>query len=551
MASIEPIAGTLGFKNAAHLLKRATFGPTKAEILEFANMTASQAITNMLNTLPVPEPPIDLKTGTNWLPKPDIETNSGDEVLFSYFKTWTMELMRTTGTNLRERMVYFYHTHLPADNSLIMNTTSLYYQNQLYRHYAFGNFKKLFAKLCVDNAMLLYIDNTLNDKDSPNENFAREMLELYTIGKGPQVGPEDYTNYTETDVKEASRVLTGIKHNFEFDTLDTETGLPRGKVSLNSLNQALRHDAGTKTFTSKFGNAQVKPKPEFMEGDLATEEGFFDEIEQMLDMIFLQPETAKFICRKLYRFFVYYKITPEIENDIIVPLANTLRSNDFEIVPVLEQLFKSRHFYDMDNIPTNDDIIGGLIKSPLEIIIGTLRYFKIGLPSEQALLYGPVYNSILRSLKDLGLDYYEPIDVAGYPAYHQEPAYNRNWISPNWLANRYLFIDILLGGIKNESQNILCKLDVLDFVKNTQNISNPADAEVIVEELTRSLLPVAIPTERFSYFLNSLLLNGTTKAQWSSDWAAYSGGSSNGEQLKANLERLVRGIAQSPEFQLF
>jgi uncharacterized protein (DUF1800 family) len=372
------------------------------------------------------------------------------------------------------------------------------------------------------------------------------MLELYTIGKGPQIGPEDYTNYTETDVKAAAKVLTGIKHNFNFDTIDPETGIARGKVTLNSSLQADRHDPGTKTFSDKFQNTKISPNPAMMTGGFATEEGFYDEIKQMIDMIFNQPETAKFICRKIYQYFVYYNITTEVENDIIIPLANTFRSNNYNIVPVMRQLLMSQHFYDMDNVSTSDDKIGALIKSPMDLIVGSLRYFKIELPSNLSDLYLNAYgNGLLKYLKDQGMDFYEPIDVAGYPPYHQEPVFNRNWISPNWIANRYKFIDYLIEGIKDENQNIVCQLNILNFVKDTNNISNPSNAVTLVTELTDSLFPVKLPTERFNYFLNTVFLKGATSSDWTNIWT------SDANTAKSYLERLIRGIFQAPEYQLF
>lgn len=550
MASLTPIAGTLGIPKAAHLLRRATFGPTKSEIDFFSSMNVSAALDSLLAPLPIPDAPIDPLTGSDWLPKPT-ELNSGDDSLFKYFQSWFLDLMRTTRINLRERMVFFLHAHMPADQSLIENSTSLYYQNALYRHYAFGNFKELFGKVCVDNAMLKYIDNTLNDYGSPNENFAREMFELYSIGKGDQIGPEDYTNYTETDIKAAARVLTGFKHNFEFDAIDTDTGLPRGNLQLNGTNQAFRHDPGVKTFSSKFQNTTVQPKPEFMIDGYATEEGAFDELHQMMDMIFVQDETAKFICRKLYRFFVYYKITDEIENDIIGPLATTFRDNNYEFAPVLRQLLSSEHFFDVDSAATSDDHIGAIIKSPVDLVVGTLGFFKINMPSDISDLYDIAYSSgILRDLVNQGMKFYTPIDVAGYPPYHQVPAFNRNWITPNWLARRYQFGFQIIDGIKNEMDVIMYKLDILDYVNDPANISVPSDARTILTELTDYMFTNPLPTERYDYFLNTIFLENTMESHWTDEWTNYKN-TLDDTVVRSLLERLVSALMQSPEYQLF
>lgn len=550
MASITPITGSLGSENAAHFLRRATFGPTRTKIDEFASKTITEALADIMQPIAVPDPPVDPETGTNWLPKPEDGVNSGDDSLFEYFKGWFMEQMRTTGMNITEKMTFFWHAFLPADHSLIQNSTSLYYQNALYRQYALGNVKELLTKVCVDNAMLVYIDNTLNDKDSPNENFAREFLELYTIGKGPQIGPEDYTNYTEEDVKQAARVLTGIKHNFDFDSIDPDTNLPRGKVSLDGL-QANRHDPGAKTFTDKFNNTVIEPDPTMMIDGMATEEGFFDELSRFVDMIYDQEETAKFLCRRLYRFFVYYKITEEIEQDIIIPLANTLRTNDYEVKLVLEQLLSSEHFFDINNSASTENNIGALIKSPMDMIMGTFRFFNLSMPTDIYDLYHVAYGQgISRLLTHQVMDFYTPIDVAGYPPYHQVPAYNRNWITPNSLAQRYHFANELINGKENESALMLYQLDIVEYVENTANISDASDPNILVKELTDYMFTQTIPDDRFNFFLNDVLLDTLTADVWTNEWNNYLA-TSDDSGVRSQLENLFIAIVQTPEYQLF
>ncbi len=549
MASLTALTGQLGTKNAAHFLRRATFGPTRTSIDEFASKTVSEALTDIMVPLAVPDAPLDPTTGENWLPKPD-ETNSGDDSLFQYFKGWFMEQMRTTGMNIQEKMTFFFHAFLPADHLIIQNSTSLYYQNVLYRQYALGNLKELLTKVCVDNAMLLYIDNTLNDKDKPNENFARELLELYTIGKGDQIGPEDYTNYTEDDVKQAARVLTGIKFNFDFDTIDPDTSLPRGKVTLDGL-QASRHDPGSKTFTDKFNNTVIEPDPLLMDDGMATEAGFFDEIDQLMDMIYEQDETAKFFCRRLYRYFVYYKITTEIETDIIVPLATTLKNNNYEIKPVIEQLLSSEHFFDINNSAPTEDNIGAIIKSPMDLIMGTFRFFNLTMPVDLYDLYHVAYGQgIARLLTNQGMDFYTPIDVAGYPPYHQIPAYNRNWISPNNIAQRYHIANGLIDGKVNESEVTMYQLDIVEYVENVSNISDASNPNTLVQELTDYMFSQTIPVERFEFFLNDVLLDTLSAENWTAEWNNYLN-TANDSGVRGQLEKLLMAIVETPEYQLF
>jgi len=174
-------------------------------------------------------------------------------------------------------------------------------------------------------------------------------LELFTLGKEPQI-------YTEGDVKEAARVLTGfIYRQREAQFIDPDTGLYAGMAHFPY------HDIGDKTFSAAFNDTVIT--------GANSKEDMYRELDDFLDMIFNQLETAKHICRKLYRHFVHADINDEIENDIIIPLASTFKNNNYELAPVLERLLKSQHFYNEDDYGNNIKIIGGMIKSPLLIVI--------------------------------------------------------------------------------------------------------------------------------------------------------------------------------------
>jgi uncharacterized protein (DUF1800 family) len=559
MASLNPFTGPLGEKNAAHLLRRATWGPTPADIKSFAEKTATEALDMLFTIPPVPSPPVDLKTGATWVDPPvhpaAVESvNSSQDVLFSYFKAWHIEQMRLSGNNLNERITYFYHTHLPAAWTKIASSEALYYQNVLYRHYAFGNFKDFFKKICLDNAMLRYIDGDSNDKDSPNENFAREMFELYSIGRGPQIAEGNYTNYTEDDIKAACRVLTGWHFDDTFSYIDPDTGIPAGKPEtivsqgLPATELASRHDKDPKAFTAAFGNQTIAPA--VIIEDLATRDAAIQEFDDLIGMIFARAETARFICRKLYRFLVYWDITTEVETDIIGPLATDFLNSQYEMEPLLRQLLASQHFFDTDTAPTADHSIGAIIKSPLELIVGSLRFFNVDMPASLTDLYNKAYgNGILPILFDQGLDFYEPIDVAGYPPYSQQPSYNRDWITPNAIGNRYHFSNILMGRL-GEGGDYGFKLDIVDWVKNSGYITNPSSADELVQTLTKYMLAVEIDTDRYNYFLNSIFLENLPVEAWVSEWSQY-GSSGDDTIVREKLETLVASIIQTPEYQLF
>ena len=550
MLLLDPFAGNLGEKNAAHLLRRATFGPTIEDIKQFSGKTVSQAM-DILFTLPtVPAPPVDPMTGNTWLnPKATNGSNSENGLLIDYFIAWHLDQMRTSGTNIRERIVYFLHSHLPTRRTIVDSSEAMYYQNCLFRYYSFGSFKDLFKKICIDNAMLVYIDGRLNINQWPNENFAREMLELYSIGKGLQIGDGNYTNYTEQDIKEAARVLSGYKNDITFTNLDTDTNIPIGKLEVSGV-RAILHDAGTKTFSTAFQNTVITPSA--TDGGYATATAAAGELSAMIDMIFNQDETARFLCRKLYRFFVYYKITPEVETQIIVPLAQTFKTSGYNLKTVISTLLSSQHFYDSDNAITSDNNIAALIKSPVDLVLGGLRFFNVTFPvsSSQSFYDDGYRNGVSKLILDQGLEFYEPYDVAGYDAYFQVPDYNRNWITPINLANRYLFSQMLIENINRGTTGASIKVDLIAFVDNSQHVSDPLNASLIVKAFTDYLFAVEINSDRFNYFLNTIFLESLGAYNWTNEWNAYKAGGSN-STVKLRLETLVTRLIQTPEFQLF
>ena len=544
MSSLNPIDvnAPLGFKNAAHLLRRTTFGPTRNDIDLYSGYSVNQALAILLEEQPAVDPPLDVQTGENFVSPKPTGANSETSDLMNMTHAWWFDLMRGSGNSIIDRMAWFYHTHFTTISSRINRGPAIYYQIKLFRYYALGNFKELCKKICYDNAMLVHLDGRLNDVGLPNENFAREFFELYTIGKGEQAGPDDYTTFTEHDVIEASKVLSGYNTDWDYGNIDVDTEVAMGIVR-GSGNVASNHDASVKTFSARFQQTNIQPNE--MIGDKATKEAALDELDQLVDMIFSQEAAARYICRRLYRFFVYYEITEEIETDIIGPLAQTFIAADFEMVPVLEQLFRSTHFYDTDNGTEVDDNRGGIIKSPLEVVLGALRFFKIDLPDQTNSLdsYYEANYDLLRKLNNQGLNFYEPFEVAGYRAYHQTPAFNRNWITGNNLARRYQISSDLLLGYNNENDEVLYKLDILTYCQ-----SEGIDLEVpqtIVQYFVDYMLPEDITQERFDYFKSTLLVE-VAEADWKSTII-------DGEDFQVifHLESLINAIIQSPEYQLF
>ncbi len=554
MAAIDKLEGTLGRENAAHLLRRATFGLSEDAIQRFASYTIDEAMDELFSEPEQVELPVDLKTGETWLNPKATSTNSEQDDLTNYFVIWHLEQMRKSGTNISERLSYFLHTHLPVRRTLVQSSEMLYYQNALFRQFALGSFKRLFKHICLDNAMLIYLDNATNDVSSPNENFAREMFELYSIGRGNQVTEGDYTNYTEDDIKAATRILTGYQVDETLLHVDGDTQLPSGKlktVEQNGVFIANRHDAGEKVFSHRFGDRIISPS-ELVDG-YATEEAAQQEFDEMIEMIFDQDETARFITRKLYRFFVYYQIDEHIETNVIQPLAAQFKAADYDIPTLVKALLSSVHFYDADDTETENNIKGSIIKSPIELIWGTFNLFQVEIPDDLTLLYNTVYaKGILQWIEDQGLNFYEPFEVAGYPAYHQFPVYSRSWIRPHTLAYRYQFGELILNGVNRNGDELGVKMNILHWAENSGAISDPGSAQELVDTFLELMIPFSLAEERRDFFLTTVFLDGLYPAAWRSEWDNYlAQPDTYRTTVESRMVLLVNAIMQSPEYQLF
>ncbi len=590
---LTSLSGTLGPKRAAHLLHRATFGPNKEQIDNFSTLTATQAVAQLFNQ-PLPDPalPIDTATGMEWVISGKTDANSGEDVLQEFFKGWLMGQMLSINVpgnlslsfSAREKIVFFLHTVLTAIQSKVDNSRSLYFQNQLFRKFALDknlgpdfNFKELTKKISVDNAMLRLLDGNLNVKGSVNENYGRELLELYSIGRGlegtlpPATIPGDYFNFKEQDVRAAALVLSGWELDTTFTSYDATVTLdlngtmrlPRGKVR-GSINNASAHDNTVKQFSERFDNATIQPDPLLMAGSNATEASALDEISQLIELIYSKPETTRNFCRRVYRYFVYHEITQAIDDTVIAEMADTFITNGYKIQPVLEDLFSSAHFYEAAAGVT-DDHFGAIIKSPLDLTTGTLRMFNVQLPDPvtQAASFYEKTNELIQSLSKMGMNFYEPFDVAGYDAYHQYPIYHRSWISTNFLVKRYEFIRELIT--ENQMKPGALTINPLLFVQSFISNATASDAKLLIIELSKYFLPLAdnltfdtaaddnagITAERLNYFLTAFLKSPQIDADPEAAWTFRWNNPVDMEVVKRQLENLFNAMLQSPEYQLY
>ncbi len=410
--------------------------------------------------------------------------------------------------------------------------------------------------------MVALLDSRLNVKDNPNENYARELLELYTIGKGlngeiPATGTQgDYFYFTELDVQSAAKVLSGYDVDDTFATIDPDTLIPRAKIKANGGGQPNQHDNTVKQFSARFGNATITPT---VPGTQPTEVSMLDEIDQLINMIYSQAETPKNICRKIYRYYVYHDITATIDSTIIADMVTTFTTNNYKIEPVIRELLQSQHFYDAGDMSIDNDNFGAIIKSPLQLVAETLNFFEYQLPDyiSQSESFYLKSGTLLRTVENQGMKLMNPFDVAGYEAYHQFPLYHRMWINTNALTQRYKFIFDTMTTENMDPDNVT--VDLYPFMK-LRFAGTASDPDAFIRELASYLLPMysegpEITTARLDWFKAQLFKLGLALPQgplafWQFSWANGDSIPASKDDSRGMLQDLVNAMMQSPEYQL-
>ncbi|MGA2230711.1 MAG: DUF1800 domain-containing protein [Tepidisphaeraceae bacterium] len=372
---------------AAHLLNRAGFGGTAAEI-EHARSLGPQAALDEL--LDFPDAPAEEQSETDvpdlsaidGVPKTlralalqiataseaDKKTlrqkfNQANQAVMLAMGGWWMKHMAYGPHPLQEKLTLFWHGHFTTSSKDERMAELMWQQNELLRQNAAGNFAAMVHGISRDPAMLDYLNNTQNKKAHPNENYARELMELFTLGIG---------NYTENDVKQGARAFTGWSHD--------------GEKFIFMPNQ---HDYGVKSYLDYVGD---------FNGD------------DVVDIILRHPACAPFIAGEMYRYFVSEDLDPKLQ----AALGAELRGADYELRPFLRTLFTSKAFY-------NSQVIGAQIKSPVQLLAGTIRLLAIDMPDERV---------IQQQLTQMGQVPFQPPNVRGWIG-------GRNWINTGTIFIRY------------------------------------------------------------------------------------------------------------------
>lgn len=484
-ASLQSYTGPWGRAEVLHLVRRALFGAKKEDIDFFCRLSLSQSLDVLLKPSPLPSPPVnayndaaytdpDIKFGETWVRSEDFGNKGGvDQKRQASLKAWWVGLILNQDRSLTEGMTLFWHNRVPCSFEGTFDARSFYTYLVVVQKHSMGSFKKMVLEVTTCAGMLQYLSGNSNTAEAPNENYSRELQELFTVGTDPD------SHYTQQDVTEAARLLTGWVQNPEIGF----------KVSFNpSL-----HDSGDKHFSSFYNNTAIKGQSG-IEGK--------NEIGALIDMIFEQREVARHICRNLYRWFVANTIDADIENNIIHPLADIFAANDYEIVPVLRALLGSQHFFDEQNRGTQ-------IKNPVDFLLGYCRQFNASIhPTDLADRYNAWY-ALSIQLGNLNMCPGEPPNVAGWQPSYLAPAYDQLWINSKTLPARNAASDSLIaeGNAPQGEGHSAIYFDVLRF---THELADPGNVDSLMAESLQLLSAVPFDVTQTS-FLKSMLLSEEEK----------------------------------------
>lgn len=512
-----------------HLLKRTMFGAAKADIDYFKTRTFQQSVDELLNpTAPLPDSPLkeyttptnattpdtNVTQGSTWVLDPSIDGTVNSLRIFS-FKKWWMGVMINQDRSIREKMLLFWHNHFSTESLVVGNAQFVYSHYLLLRTHALGNFKSLTRAVTIDPAMLVYLNGERNTKNAPDENYSRELQELFCCGKGPD------SLYTEADVMAAAKVLTGWKND---------------ALTLSPMFVPQRHDATNKQFSSFYNNTVIQGKTGATAGD--------EELDDLLNMIFTTQEVAKYICRRLYRWFIYYDIDDTVEATIITPLANLFRTNNYEIKPVLDVLLKSEHFFDAL-------AKGCLIKSPVELVVGACREFNVAFqPSTDYVSNYGLYNYLVNWTANMQQNIGDPPDVSGWKAYYQAPQFYEVWINSDTLPKRNQFTDIMVQtGYTFNGKRI--QIDGAEFAKT---LSDPGDPNKLIDDITRIIYRIDLSAASKEQLKTDILLGGqSSDYYWTDAWNLFMstpGNTANTNTVKSRLRELLKYFMDLSEYQL-
>ncbi|MCE7934218.1 MAG: DUF1800 domain-containing protein [Chlorobi bacterium CHB2] len=443
-------------QRAAHLFRRAGFGCNWGDIQNALALSPAAIVDGLLSSGPLPSAP------GSWVSQDYFQNSNAASAQYATWlrelQEWWFGLMADPKNMLREKMVLFWHNHFVSEYQVVYYTQYLYIQNQLFREFAFGDFKELTKRVTIDPAMLIYLDGYVSKAGNPNENYARELLELFAIGTGFYA--DGTPHYTEHDIIELARALTGWTPD-------------RLSVRFNPAS----FDSSMKTIFGKSAGYGIQGK---------AEADVIDLIFEQVDKDVQQPRSAVFLCSKLYQTFVHHE--PNME--IVAAMAQTLVENNWSVKAVLKALLSSEHFFD-------ENVMGALIKSPADFMLASVRGFNLQptMASSNRAVDRPETHDPITVMWYLSQWLFYPPNVKGWPG-------GRTWISSVTAPLRVRYAKMWVEPIPN---SLPYQFDPVAFITS---LPDADDVHKVLDNLITLLLPVPLDEETKKVLLAELLGGG-------------------------------------------
>ena len=454
------------------VVRRLGFGCSLSDIDLHLNSTPKSLIDDIVDGASN----MEVTTAPEWSQWDNKQFNKSVNNKNYYHTIWQRQAFKDIINNgFRERLTLFWSNHFVVEYKDVNQPAYLYQYYALIQSHALGNFKTFVSEMGLAPAMLRYLNGFENKKNSPNENYARELYELFTLGEG--------NGYIQEDITETARALTG------YNRFKTYLGVI--EFNENSF------DKGSKTIFGRSGNW-----------------GYND----VIDILFEEKKDliANFICNKIYRYFV----SPQLNSSVVSAMAETFKQNEFELKPVLKQLFKSEHFFDS----VNSNVI---IKSPIDLMLGLHHSLSFEYEDNVDLEL-----NFRNKCREMGQEVFSPVDVAGWQG-------NHDWINSETLPKRWEFADYLLIKYWQKNKNQF-KTFIQSLVGRDQT-----DLRVIVTQLKDFMFcPYEIKEDEITDAINTFM--GEVPESYFEDgtWSL------NSNSVPKQVYDLMRFLITLPEFQL-
>ncbi len=528
--TLAKYTGEFGYKQKRHLLNRVLVGYADRHMKDLDGLTLDQAIDLIFKKPDFGEPVNnyyhdfppeaykkkylvdDVKPGEPFISKPYSKLEREGFVpefaaseRLGAIDSWVYTSIYNQPTSVGWRFFLFFHTLVPfKDDGGRQKST--YYSMKLTFDAAWRSYKDYIIDVTLSERMLELLNLRYSKKEAPDENFAREIQELFTVGKRP------FSKFTESDVKAAARLFVG------WDSMYWENIVGEGYVTKNNYNES-NHDTGDKQFSKFYGNRLIKGR--------TGQDGGMIEMKEFFDMVFQTEEVAIHLCRRLVQFFVYPIVNTYIEENIIKPMADVLRKSNYSLAEALKVLLKSEYFF-------AEEFYNSMIKSPMEYSMGMYKEFEIlkghvgydkyntffeeDKKQFDAKYLDPIYLSYrffsqvkFHSIGRQGYSIGNPPSVSGWQAYYQEPVYDLIWINSDSIKRRKELGESIAKNGLDFFDRPKIRFDVNLLLKK---IKEPSNINSFIRELAFLILGVEINEKAFLRIKKSILGDNFPDYYW-------------------------------------